>query len=220
MIRAIGHIDRDTSDPSAPMTPSVRRTKPDGPESREKSYKSFLKLQCSTLWRLQLEGPIPWGAPGRMRTFARLFLSDKRKNLYNPAWYMTHHVGAGQLDLLRLRVQAWTDHIPTHKHFGDTARRREYPERYCPHCPATPLFDGSTTAPLGDEEHVMFDCPDTRNVLSDWSPKFDKMTRLLDLPLFRSMPANPNQRDDERAPPKTTVEADRRVEGARPAPLR
>ena len=28
-----------------------------------------------------------------MRTFARLFLSDKRKNLYTPAWYMTHHVG-------------------------------------------------------------------------------------------------------------------------------
>jgi len=99
MIRAIGHIDRDTIDPSAPMTPSVRSTKPDGPESREKSYKSFLKLQCSTLWRLQLEGPIPWRAPGRTRTFARLFLSDKRSfALYAPLRsYSDTHVPAAAL---------------------------------------------------------------------------------------------------------------------------
>ena len=185
MLRAVGHIDRDRIDPHAPMPPSVRNAKP---ESREKSYKHFLKLQCSTLWRQQLEAPIPWGAPGRMRTFAHLFLSDKRKNLYKPTWFMTQQGGAGQLDLLRLRAQAWTDHIPTHKHYGHTERRREYHERYCPHCPSTPLFDGSSTAPLGDEEHILFDCPDTRDVMREWSPKFDRMTRLLDLPVFHSMP--------------------------------
>ena len=52
----------------------------------------------------------------------------------------------------------------------------------------------------------MFDCPDTRDVLRDWRPKFDRMTRLLDLPLFHYMmlhaAANPNQRCDGRAPPK------------------
>ena len=86
MERAVSHIDRDRIDISAPMPPSVRNATPAG---REKSYKNFLKLQCSALWRLQLENYIP-GDPGRVRTFARLFLSAKRRNLYKPAWFLTH----------------------------------------------------------------------------------------------------------------------------------
>ena len=183
MERAVNHIDRDRIDFSAPMPPSVRNATPAG---REKSYKNFLKLQCSALWRLQLENYIP-GDPGRVRTFARLFLSAKRRNLYKPAWFLTHPTCAGQLDLLRLRVQAWSDHIPTHRHFGHQGGRREYQERHCPFCPSTPLLTGGSTAPLGDEEHVLFDCPETKQVLSDWTPRFDGMTRLLDLPVFHSM---------------------------------
>jgi len=34
---------------------------------------------------------------------------------------------------------------------------------------------------------VLFDCPETKQVLSDWTPRFDGMTRLLDLPVFHSM---------------------------------
>ena len=102
------------------MARSVQNAKP---TSREKSYKNFLKLQCSKLWRTQLENYIARG-PGRVHAFASLFLSDKRQNLYKPAWYLTNPDCTGQLDLLRFRVQAWTDHIPTHRHFGHKERRR------------------------------------------------------------------------------------------------
>ena len=34
---------------------------------------------------------------------------------------------------------------------------------------------------------MLLDCPETKQVLSEWTPKFDGMTRLLDLPVFHSM---------------------------------
>ena len=148
MHRAVCHIDRDRIDPNSPMPPDVLNAKP---ENREKSYKNFLKIQCSRLWRVELENYTS-GLPGRMRTFVCLFLSDKRQNLYKPAWYLTHNDCVGQLDLLRLRVQAWMDHIPTHRHYGHSGGRREYHDRSCPLCPSTPLLTGGSTAPLGDED--------------------------------------------------------------------
>ena len=58
---------------------------------------------------------------------------------------------------------------------------------------------------LGDEEHVLLvlHCPHSQGILDDWTPKFDRMTRLLDLPVFHSM----TQRDKIRValgepPPK------------------
>ena len=201
MERAVCHIDRDRIDPSAPMPRSVQNAKP---TSREKSYKNSLKLQCSKLWRTQLENYIARG-PGRVQAFASLFLSDKRQNLYKPAWYLTNPDCTGQLDLLRFRVQAWIDHIPTHRHFGHKERRREYDERYCPYCSSTTmsLQPAGPSTLLGDEEHVLLHCPHSQGILDDWTPKFDRMTRLLDLPVFHSM----TQRDKIRValgepPPK------------------
>jgi len=164
-----------------------------------------VKLQCSKfkLWRTELENYITRG-PGRVQAFASLFLSDKRQNLYKPAWYLTNSECTGQLDLLRFRVQAWIDHIPTHRHFGHKERRRAYDERYCPYCSSTTmsLQPAGPSTLLADEEHVLLHCPHSQGILDEWTPKFDRMTRLLDLPVFHSMP----QRDKIRAalgePPK------------------
>jgi len=50
----------------------------------------------------------------------------------------------------------------------------------CPHCFAT----GTTV--LRDELHIICHCPATKVVLEKFSGKFQRLTRLLDLPPFAS----------------------------------
>jgi len=98
--------------------------------------------------------------------------------LYKPAPYLTHQSCPYQLELLRIRTQHTVHIIPSQLHYAYHHSRADYQNRVCPHC----LANG--TSVLGDELHIICHCPATKVVLEKFTDKFQRLTRLLDLPPF------------------------------------
>jgi len=105
------------------------------PENKEKSYKNWLRVQASDLWRRELMFfKLPSQAPGRIPAYVQYNTRDlERTNLYKPAPYLSKHHGHA-LDLIRLRAQACPQCIPTHLHFSGRKVRQEYQHRHCKYC--------------------------------------------------------------------------------------
>jgi hypothetical protein len=82
-------------------------------KNKEKSYKNRLKVQASSLWRQELILlKLPSQEPGRLPACVQFKSKDlDRASLYKPAPYLNAHHGHA-LELIRLRAQAWTQHIP------------------------------------------------------------------------------------------------------------
>jgi hypothetical protein len=101
--------------------PQVRKALP---ENKEKSYKNWLRVQVSGLWRRELMlFKLPTQAPGRLPAYVQYNTTDlERINLYKPAPYLSIHHGHA-LYLIRLRKQAWPQYIPTHLHFSGRKAR-------------------------------------------------------------------------------------------------
>ena len=100
--------------------------------------------------------------------------------MYKPAPYLTHQSCLYQLELLRIRTEHTIHIIPSQLHYAFRHARADYKDRVCPHCLAT----GTTV--LGDEFHIVCHCPATKVVLEKFTDKFQRFTRLLDLPPFAS----------------------------------
>ena len=127
MQEAVSHVDRDRLPPTYDKLPlQVSQAKD---ENKEKSYKRFLELQCSALWRTRLNNNVRLG-PGRLSTYVELYLDNSRRNLFRPAPYLSNLSNSYQLELLRIRTQGWTDHIPTHLYYGKGGPRQDYSHRW------------------------------------------------------------------------------------------
>jgi len=100
--------------------------------------------------------------------------------MYKPAPYPTHQSSPYQLELLRIRTQHTIHIIPAHLHYAFRNPRAAYQDRVCPYCLA------SGTRILGDELHIICQCPTTKVVLGRFTVKFQRLTRLLDLPSLTS----------------------------------
>jgi len=171
------HVDMAHRDPASPMSQNVNMAKI---LNKEKSCKKYLESQCSDQWRKHLELTLS-DPPGRVRAYAHWHLHNKNKrSMYKPAPYLTHPSCPYQLELLRLRTQLTIHIIPSHLHYAFKAPQADYQDRVCPHC-----FDKGTTV-LGDEFHIIYHCPATQGVLQQFTAKFQRLTRLLDLPPFAS----------------------------------
>jgi hypothetical protein len=149
------------------------------PENKEKSYKNWLRVQASNLWRRELMFfKLPAQAPGRLSAYVQYNTKDlERVNLYKPAPYLSIHHGHA-LDLIRLRVQAWTQYIPTHLHFSGRKAQPQYQHRYCEYC--------RQPSALGDETHIFLKCPTTASLVSETVDQIHKKLRLFDAPPWSS----------------------------------
>jgi len=145
------------------------------PENKEKSYKNWLRVQASNLWRRELMSfKLPAQAPGRLPAYVQYNTKDlERVNLYKPAPYLSIHHGHA-LDLIRLRAQAWPQYIPTHLHFSGRKARPQYQHRYCEYC--------HQSSALGDETHIFLKCPTTASLVSETIDQIHKKLRLFDAP--------------------------------------
>ena len=104
------------------------------------------------------------------------------RNLYRPAPYLTHQNAKYQLEMLRVRTQSWIDYIPSHLHYQrGPADQAPYQDRLCPLClpAAGPV--------LGDEKHIISQCPASRAVLHDpkFFNRFQGLTCLIDTQPFQ-----------------------------------
>ena len=110
--------------------------------------------------------------PGRLAAYTRFNSTDlNRISLYKPAPYLSQHHGHA-LDLVRLRIQAWTKYIPTHLHFSTRRARDEYMDRHCSYCQQARV--------LGDEAHIFLKCPATAHLRDELIPQLSRKLRLLD----------------------------------------
>jgi hypothetical protein len=160
----------------AQYPPQVNQARPG---SKEKSYKNWLRVQASNLWRHELMTLKSWMlAPGRLKAYVQHNTTDlERVNLYKPAPYLSIHHGHA-LDLIRLRTQAWPQYIPTHLHFSGRSGRQDYQDRHCVYC---------HQQTLGDETHIFLRCPATANLISDTATQIDQILRLFDAPPWSSL---------------------------------
>jgi hypothetical protein len=149
------------------------------PGNKEKSYKNWLRVQASDLWRrelMTLKSRIC--APGRFQAYVQYNTTDlERVNLYKPAPYLSIHHGHA-LDLIRLRTQAWPQYIPTHLHFSGRKGRQEYQHRHCAYCHRQGV--------LGDETHIFLRCPATASLTSETATQINRILRLFDAPPWSS----------------------------------
>ena len=176
MYLAVNHLDKVRIDIQAPMPTSVQQAKP---HNKERSYKKFLQGISSEKWynQLQLQAHNP---ASRLRTYVFLHLDDTRRmTLYKPAPYLSLCTAAYQLDLFRVRTQGCTDFIPSHMYYGKYTARAPYDQRYCPHC--------QPQKTLGDEIHVLSQCPTSLAAMTEFAKPMAGVFRLLDLPLFRKL---------------------------------
>ena len=141
--------------------------------NQEKSYKNWLKVQASNLWRKELTIlTLPSQTPGRLQAYVRFNASDlSRISLYKPAPYLRQSHGQA-LGLVRLRAQAWPRHIPTHLHFATRYARADYEHRYCGYC--------QQGQALGDEAHILLACPMTTHLRDAIIQQMQRKLRLHD----------------------------------------
>ena len=122
---------------------------------------------------------LPAQAPGRLPAYVQYNTKDlERVNLYKQAPYLSIHHGHA-LDLIRLRVQAWTQYIPTHLHFSGRKAQPQYQHRYCEYC--------RQPSALGDESHIFLKCPTTASLVSETVDQIHKKLRLFDAPPWSSL---------------------------------
>jgi hypothetical protein len=161
---------------SAQYPPQVNQARPG---NKEKSYKNWLRVQASNLWRRELMTLKSWLlAPGRFRAYVQHNTTDlERVNLYKPAPYLSIHHGHA-LDLIRLRTQAWPQYIPTHLHFSGRKERQEYQHRHCVYCQQQGV--------LGDETHIFLRCPATGSLIGETATQINRILRLFDAPPWSS----------------------------------
>jgi len=143
------------------------------PGNKEKSYKNWLRVQASDLWRRELMNfKSRTQAPGRFHAYVQYNTTDlERVNLYKPAPYLSIHHGHA-LDLIRLRTQAWPQYIPTHLHFTGRKGRQEYQHRHCVYC--------HQQGALGVETHIFLRCPATASLISKTAIQINKILQLFD----------------------------------------
>ena len=175
------YLDPDRAPVDCAMPPSVAHAKP---PNREKCYLRFLQARVSSKWvqlmRQEHENSLALSTPSRYTTYIGLHLRDleKRTSAYKPAHYLRSEHPA-QLELLRLRAQAWVRMLPCHQWFplGGAQPRRDYRDRHCPLCLSVGVY-------LGDEIHMVIDCPNSNGILFRYADKFKMINRRLDLPPF------------------------------------
>jgi len=93
-----------------------------------------------------------------------------------------HQNAKYQLEMLRVRTQSWIDYIPSHLHYQrGPVDQAPYRDRLCPLClpAAGPV--------LGDEKHIISQCPASRAVLHDpkFFNRFQGLTCLIDTQPFQ-----------------------------------
>jgi len=163
MHKAICQVDRDNIDPHAPNSPLCphQSSKPNRRTAKNHTGRSR-KILSSTQLQSKLLGP-----PGRLREYVHWHLCSDTlgRNLYRPAPCLTHRNAKHQLEMLRIRTQGWIYYLPSHLHHQrGQVDQAPYQYRLCPLClPAA----GPT---LGDEKHIISQCPASWAVLHD--PKF------------------------------------------------
>ena len=100
--------------------------------------------------------------------------------MYKTPSYITHQSSPYQLELLQTRTQHTIHIIPSHLHYAFWNPRTAYQDRVCLYCLA------SRTRILGDESHIICQCPTTKVVHGRFTVKVQWFTRLLDLPSLTS----------------------------------
>jgi len=124
--------------------------------------------------------------------------------MYQPAPYLTHQSSPYQLELLRIRTQHTIHIIPSHLHYAFLNPQAPYQDRVCPYCLA------SGTRILGDKVHIICQCPTTKAVLDRFTVKFQRLTRLLDLPSLTSFSTQETTRLVLENPPPQILQKDLR----------
>ena len=134
MQTSLAHLVRPTLTLTA-LPPQVQQSKP---VDKERSYKCWLKTQASNLWRRELlQESSPTSPPSRMKAYILLNQPDLYRNsLYRPAPYV-YSKNSYLLNLCRLRVQGWTQLLPTHLHYTTSRTRAPYEDRQRPIAPTT-----------------------------------------------------------------------------------
>jgi hypothetical protein len=152
---------------SAQYPPQVNQARPG---NKEKSYKNWLRVQASNLWRRELMTLKSWMlVPGRFKAYVQHNTTDlERVNLYKLAPYLSIHHGHA-LDLIRLRTQAWPQYIPMHLHFSGRKGRQEYQHSHC-----------QQQGVLGDETHIFLRCPATASLIGETATQINRILRLFD----------------------------------------
>jgi len=175
MHNAVGQVYPPRRDPNSPTPNILTLSKP---HNKEESYKKYLETQCSDQWRKYLEIVLSH-PPGRVRAYVHWHLHNKHKrSMYKPAPCLTHQSSPYQLDLLRIRTQHTIHIIPSHLLYAFQNPQADYQNRVCPYCLA------SGTRILVDELHIICQCPTNKVVLDRFAVKFQRLTRLSDLPSF------------------------------------
>ena len=124
-----------------------------------------------------------------MRVFVHWHLHNKHKRtMYKTVPYITHQSSPYQLELLQTRTQHTIYIIPSHLHYAFWNPRTAYQDRVYLYCLA------SRTRILGDESHIICQCPTTKVVLDRFTVKVQWFTRLLDLPSLTSCSAEETTR--------------------------
>jgi len=145
-----------------------------------KSNRKILEKLCSKQWMQHLQSEL-LGPPGRLRAYVHWHLSNDTlgRNLYRPAPYPTHQNAKYQLEMLRIRTQRWIDYIPSHLHC------QRGPAHQAPY--QVPLCLPATGPTLGDEKHIISQCPASRAVLHDpkFFNRFQGLTHLIDTQPFQ-----------------------------------
>ena len=164
-------------DPASPMPQTVNMAKT---PNKEKSYKKYLSPNALTSGGSILSlHSVPH--PGECEhMYTGISTTHTNAACISPAPYLTHPSCPYQLELFRIRTQHTIYIIPIHLHYAFRAPRADYRDRVCPRC----IAKGTTV--LGDELHIICQCPATKGVLQQFTAKCQGLTRLLDLPSFAS----------------------------------
>ena len=144
-------------------------------------------VTCDTSWWVELlqhtlDSNRAVGIFSRQIAYLGLHLGDLRKcrSTYQPAHYLKCAHPA-QLDLLRLRIQAFSRTIPYHRSYLMSGLPRvDYADRCCSLC--------LPTTRMGDELHTIIECPNSNQTWLQFLEEFKLQTRLLGLPPFSRMP--------------------------------
>jgi len=154
------------------------------PHNKEKSYKKHLETQYSDYWRKHLEIVLS-NPPGQVGEHLQ---NQHKRSMFRPASYLTHQSSPYQLELLQICTQHTIHIIPSHLQYAYQNARADYKDRVCPY------FLASGTRILGDELHVICQCLTTKVVLDRFAVKFQRLTRVLDLPSLNTFSAEETTR--------------------------
>ena len=155
MKQAKTHLDRQRGQ-YASLSPQVHQSLE---KNKETSDKNWLKVQISSLWLCELILlKLPSQEQGRLPAFLQFNNNDlDRVNMYKQAPCLNVHHGHA-LQLIRLRMQAWTKYIPTRLHFSARQARNEYHFSYCG-CAATVRLRDTLIPQINRKLRLLDDLP-------------------------------------------------------------